>query len=288
MPAPDSHPLPGNEVLVAGVTGEPLRLHVAEHGRDGGHLPLLMLAEPPATSYLWRDVARDLQREWRSFMPDLVGTGASERPPMRRAYAIDAQATALTGLLDVLQLSRVAVVASGLAGAIAVELAARLPERVAALALIGAVVHGDAWPTAGVLPLLPVGPGEAIFTALRGGGDRGRRRVARMLGTEPDAELDHYVEPLRLRDGARAMLRVFRSVDMQVLARSRELVGISPPPTLVMWGEQDALLSIEYGRRVATQFGGVWVPVAGAGHLLARERPERVAEELAGFLDGLG
>ena len=84
------------------------------------------------------------------------------------------------------------------------------------------------------------------------------------------------------------MLRVFRSVDMQVLARSRELVAISPPPTLVMWGEDDALLSIEYGRRVATQFGAVWVPVAGTGHLLARDRPERVAEELSAFLDGLG
>jgi pimeloyl-ACP methyl ester carboxylesterase len=74
---------------------------------------------------------------------------------------------------------------------------------------------------------------------------------------------------------------------MQVLARSRELVGISPPPTLVLWGEDDALLSLEYGRRVATQLRAAWVPIAGAGHLLARERPERVAEELAGFLEGL-
>jgi pimeloyl-ACP methyl ester carboxylesterase len=290
MPAPDPHPLPGSEVLVADATGGPLRLHVAEHGRDGGRLPLLMIAEPPATSYLWRDVARDLEREWRSFMPDLVGTGASERPALRRAYAIDAQANALAGLLDVLGLTRVAVVASGLAGAIAVELAARLPERVAALALIGAVVHGDAWPTTGVLPLLPVGPGEAIFTTLRGHGEpspRGRRRVARLLATEPGPDLDRYVDPLRSRDGARAMLRVFRSVDMQVLARSRELVGISPPPTLVLWGENDPLLSIEYGRRVAAQFGAAWVPIAGAGHLLARERPERVAEELSGFLEGL-
>lgn len=287
MPAPDLHPLPGSEVLVAGATGSPLRLHVAEHGRDTGRLPLLMLPEPPATSYLWRDVARDLEREWRSFMPDLIGTGASERPPVRRAYAIDAQANALVRLLDVLGLSRVAVVASGLAGAVAVELAARLPERVAALALIGAVVHGDAWPTAGVLPLLPVGPGEALFTALRGGSDRARRRVARLLATEPGPDVDHYLQPLRSRAGARAMLRVFRSVDMQVLARSRELVGICPPPTLVLWGEDDRMLSPDYGRRVAGQFGATWVPISGAGHLLARECPERVAEELAGFLDGL-
>jgi pimeloyl-ACP methyl ester carboxylesterase len=281
------HPLPGTEVLISDATGGPLRLHVVEHGRDAGRLPVLMLAEPPATSYLWRDVARDLGREWRCFMPDLVGTGASERPPQRRGYAIDAQAEALGGLLDVLGLARVAVVASGVAGAIAVELAARQPERVAALVLVGAVVHEDAWPTPGVLPLLPVGPGEAIFTLLRGRSERGRRRVASLLGSQPAPDLDHYVEPLRARAGAKAMLRVFRSVDMQVLARASELVGISPPPTLVLWGEEDRLLSLDYGRRVAAQFGGTWVPVADAGHLIARDRPERVADEIAGFLDDL-
>jgi pimeloyl-ACP methyl ester carboxylesterase len=287
MPAPDLHPLPGSEVLVADGTGGQLRLHVVEHGRETSRLPVLMLAEPPATSYLWRDVARDLERERRSFMPDLIGTGASERPPLRRGYAIDAQANALGGLLEVLGLARVAVAASGLAGAIAVELAARQPERVAALVLIGAVVHEDAWPTPGVLPLLPVGPGEAIFSLLRRG-ERGRRRIAGLLGSEPSAELDHYVEPLRSRAGAKAMLRVFRSADMQVLARSRELVGISPPPTLVLWGEDDRLLSRDYGHRVAAQFGAAWVPIAGAGHLLARERPERVAEEISGFLAEIG
>jgi pimeloyl-ACP methyl ester carboxylesterase len=287
MPAPDPHPLPGCEVLVPGASDGTLRLHVVEHGRDAGKLPVLMLAEPPATSYLWRDVARNLEREWRSFMPDLVGTGASERPAQRRGYAIDAQANALGGLLDALGLGRLAVVASGVAGAVAVELAARQPERVGALVLVGAVVHEDAWPTPGVLPLLPVGPGETIFTLLRGRGDRGRRRVAALLGSEPSPDLDHYIEPLRSRAGAKAMLRVFRSIDMQVLARSRELVGISPPPTLVLWGEDDRLLSLDYGRRVASHFGAAWVPIAGAGHLLARERPERVAEEIAAFLSDL-
>ncbi len=284
MPAPDPHPLPGREVLLPDATGGPLRLYVVEHGRATERLPVLMLAEPPATSYLWRDTARDLERECRTVMPDLIGTGASERPAQRRGYAIDAQAGALGRLLDALGLARVAVAASGLAGAVAVELAARQPERVAALVLIGAVVHEDAWPTPGVLPLLPVGPGEAVFTRLRGRGGYGRRKVAGLLGCDGSDDLEPYVEPLRSRAGAKAMLRVLRSADMQLLARSRELVGVSPPPTLVLWGEDDRLLSPDYGRRVAAQFGATWVPVPGAGHLLARDRPERVAEEIAGFL----
>ena len=42
--------------------------------------------------------------------------------------------------------------------------------------------------------------------------------------------------------------------------------------------------SIAYGRRLADELPGAgWVPLAGRGHLLPEECPERIAEELAGF-----
>lgn len=290
MPQPDPHPLPGRDVVVAagGLGGDQqgqLRIHVAEHGRSAGRLPLLMLAEPPATSYLWRDVARDLEADHRCFMPDLPGLGASERPQNRRAYALDAQAETLRSLLDVLALPRVAVVASGVAGLVALELAAIAPSRVAALILVGSVLHADSWPVAGVLPLLPVPAGEVLLGRLRGA--RGRAKVAALLSTADGPDLDHYLEPLTKRSGTRALLRHFRSVDMGLFRGALDLVTAAPPPTLVLWGSGDEQLSPEYGRRVAGELAATWVPVAGAGHLVARERPERVAEEISAFLSGL-
>jgi pimeloyl-ACP methyl ester carboxylesterase len=290
MPAPDPHPLPGRDVVVsAGGPGNDrqaqLRIHVAEHGRAAGRLPLLMLAEPPATSYLWRDVARDLEADHRSFMPDLPGCGASERPPNRRAYALDAQAQTMRALLDDLAVPRAAVVASGIAGLVALELAAVAPSRVAALILVGTVLHADSWPVAGVLPLLPVPSGEVLLSRL--GGSRGRGKLAALLSTPDGPDLDHYLEPLAKKGGARSLLRWLRAVDMGLARGALDLVRAAPPPTLVLWGSGDHQLSPEYGRRVAGELAATWVPIAGAGHLVARERPERVAEEIAAFVSGL-
>lgn len=243
-----------------------------------------MLAEPPATSYLWRDVARDLERHWRCLMPDLVGCGASERPADRRAYTVDGQARVLESLLEILALERVAVVASGLAGAVALALTARAPDRVAALVLTAVVVHADSWPTAGLLPLLPRGSGEAVLALLRRRPGAQRRALARLLGTADGPDLEHYVAPLQTASGAAGFLRVLRAADLEGVRGPRELVAAAPPPTLVLWGEADRQVSIDYGRRVARELRAAWVPVAEAGHLLARERPERVAEEVAAFL----
>src|SRR3954469_24282118 len=127
MPQPDLHPLPGREVIV-GVGGArdagggplaavafPLRLDVGEHGRrDAAGLPLLMLHGVPATSYVWRDVARDLERARLSVMPDLVGCGESERPAGRSAYRLEEQATAMLAALDDLGIDRFAVLGSDL------------------------------------------------------------------------------------------------------------------------------------------------------------------------------
>ena len=57
------------------------------------------------------------------------------------------------------------------------------------------------------------------------------------------------------------------------------------PPTLVLWAEDNHLLSTAYGRRLALDVpGAAWVPIGGAGQLLPQDRPERVAEEIAGFV----
>ncbi|MBA2530143.1 MAG: alpha/beta hydrolase, partial [Euzebyales bacterium] len=74
------------------------------------------------------------------------------------------------------------------------------------------------------------------------------------------------------------------AVDMAATEAAWVLLRSAPPPTLVLWGEDDAVHTTAYGRRLAGELpGAAWVPVTGAGHLLPTERPERVAEELAAF-----
>src|SRR5436305_1805707 len=115
MPSPDLHPLPGREVVLGanGLRGA-LRLHVVEHGRADDGVALLMLHGIPATSYLWRDVARDLEHARLCVMPDLIGCGESERPAARGPYRLDEQAAALLELLGRLGIDRFAVLGTDL------------------------------------------------------------------------------------------------------------------------------------------------------------------------------
>src|ERR1700712_5318471 len=187
MPSPDLHPLPGREVVLGGgpsAVDSALRLHVVEHGRAGGALPLLMLHGIPATSYLWRDVARDLEHDRLSLMPDLVGCGESERPPGRAPYRLDAQAAVLLQLLEQLGVDRFAVLGTDLGGAVAVQLAAlsragASGPRAEALLLSGAPVHALAWPSPPAVPLRVPGVGEALLGAMRSRPAVARRGGAR-------------------------------------------------------------------------------------------------------------
>jgi pimeloyl-ACP methyl ester carboxylesterase len=283
----DSHPLPGTDVVVDGV-----RLHVIRHGRDGhaGEAVVLLLHGLGTTSRLWADVMRDLEHDHRSVAPDLAGCGRSERPPRQRCSPF-AQAQLLIGLLDELGHDRAVVVGHDIGGMAAVHLAALAPERIHALVLVATPLHADAWPPPIALPLtLPVAA-RAYAAALHVGGEPTRRLVAALVGPTgtgappPEPELSAYIAALNAPDGPRGLRDVAASVDAPAATAALAMLTTAPPPTLVLWGEEDTRLTTAYGARVASELpGAVWVPVAGAGHLLPTERPERVAEEIAGFL----
>jgi pimeloyl-ACP methyl ester carboxylesterase len=279
----DRHPLPGEDVVVEGV-----RVHVVRHGRDGArhaYPPLVLLHGLPTSSFLWHDVMRDLEHDHRMIAPDLVGLGRSERP-VGRWYDLAAQARLMWRALERLRARRVVLAGHDLGGAVATHMAALQPERVAALVLIDAPVHRDAWPPPAALPLVLPGIGRAYVGALARSPRLAKVALRRALPADlPVAAVDRHLDPLLCHDGARGVLALARAVDMAGVEAAWDIVRAAPPPSLVLWGEDDPVRSTAYGRRVATELpGAAWVPVPGAGALLPQERPERVAEEIDGFV----
>ncbi|MGH8869688.1 MAG: alpha/beta fold hydrolase [Actinomycetes bacterium] len=282
----DVHAVPGTDHVVDGV-----RLHVVVHGHaDSGRVPVLLLHPLPATSYLWRDVQRDLASRIMTVAPDLAGCGRSERAPGRLDPA--RQARLLRDLLDVLEVERVVVAGHGVGGAVGVHLATVAPDRVAGLVLMSAPVHRDVWPPATALPLLLPGVRALAPEMLRVVPGLARALVGRAFGTDSsDAtapeqrEVEAYLAPLRTPEGARGLRDVVAAVDMVGVEAAWDVLRAAPPPALVLWGEDDSTYRLPYGRRLVGELpGAAFVPVPGAGHLLPRERPERVAEELAAFV----
>lgn len=280
----DEHPLPGTDHVVDGV-----RLHVVHHGSGPG-VPVLLLHGYPTSSYLWRDVQRDLGPRHPTYAPDLLGMGCSEKPRAAR-YDHASQARLMLSLLSSLGLERVAVVAHDVGGPVAVHLAALAPERVAALVLVDTPLHAEMWPVPLVrLQTLPY-VGEVQGAALR----LIPGLAAKMLGINLERGLratpltpkmlHHYVSPFLTADGMRGMLSLGRAADPDAVQEAFGLVCAEPPPSLVLWGSDDVWFSPAYGRRVAGELRGAsYVEVADAGHFLPEDRPERVAEEIEGFL----
>ncbi len=148
-------------------------------------------------------------------------------------------------------------------------------------------MHADALPLRWHLPFLLPGAGTAVPAVGGRVPALSRLLVAGPLdagGLPPKGLLPHS-DRLRGSAAVRGLVRAVRAVDPAAVEADWRLVTADPPPLLLLWGSDDRVLSASYGRRLAAEVpGAAWVPVAGGGHLLPEQCPERVAEEVAGFV----
>ncbi|ODU07604.1 MAG: 2-hydroxy-6-oxo-2,4-heptadienoate hydrolase [Pseudonocardia sp. SCN 72-86] len=84
----------------------------------------------------WQHTIPGLADRFRVLAPDIVGYGATARPDTVR-YSLTTWTDHIVAFLDALGLDRVALVGNSLGGRISLELAHRLPDRVARMVLMG-------------------------------------------------------------------------------------------------------------------------------------------------------
>ncbi|MFO1079514.1 MAG: alpha/beta hydrolase [Reyranellaceae bacterium] len=82
--------------------------------------------------------------------------------------------------------------------------------------------------------------------------------------------------PIEMTRASEAAARAFWPLGNTGLAKR---LGLICAPTLILWGERDALLPPSYGDRIAQRMNGAarLETVAGAGHLAYLDRPDAVA-----------
>jgi pimeloyl-ACP methyl ester carboxylesterase len=106
---------------------------------EGAPLMLLHGSGPGVTAYAnWRLTIPALATRLRVVAPDLVGFGFTERPA-GITYDMDTWVAQAVGLLDALGIEKTHLVGNSFGGALALSLAARHPERVDRLVLMGSV-----------------------------------------------------------------------------------------------------------------------------------------------------
>jgi pimeloyl-ACP methyl ester carboxylesterase len=213
---------------------------------------------------------------------DLPGFGRSDKPT-HFDYSIDGYGKFLSAWVDQLGLDRYTLVMHDW-GAVGLALAQEQPERVERLVIVNTIplAPGFTWHRWARIWRTPlVGELAMGFTLKRV--FRAAMRPA-FAGTPPDefvddayAHFDHGTQ--------RAILKLYRSAPPEVLAAAGERLGEITAPALVVHGEEDRYLQIEFAQAQADRLGGdarvELIP--GAGHWPWIDKPE-VVDLVTGFV----
>lgn len=228
----------------------------------------------------------------RVLVPDQRGYSPGARPPGRAAYAVPDLVADVVALLDAAGADRAVVVGHDWGGAVAWTLAARHPDRVAALVALstphpralgrataaGSQALRSSYMAAFQVPVLP----ERLLLAH----DGARLRSTLRHGGLPDALADRYVRRMAEPGALTAALGWYRALAVRP-------PGPVPPvrvPTTYLHGLHDPFFSPTAVRATRGLVAAPYrrVPLA-ASHWVPETRPEAVAEAVlsaAGHLPG--
>jgi pimeloyl-ACP methyl ester carboxylesterase len=264
------------------VTASGVRVRVVESGSGPSVILLHGLFLDHST---WHPVREALSPAHRVVTPDLPGFGASEKPHTSRfSYRIEAFAEAIADLYAALDLGRASVVGQCLGGAVALALAARHPELVSKLVLIGALCEAPHLGVYGRLGMTPV-VGNFVLKQLWGRGVFGaffRERILSPRAEIDAARIDAYYEAFNEPLARGSALETLRAADDPRPLAAKTL-GVRAP-TLVLWGSADRVVPARLGRRLAREIPDAGLELFETGHAPQEERPRELSETLARFL----
>ena len=282
------------------ITGPPARkqrVHFAA-AHDGARLAYASLGEGPplvkaanwlshleleAEGTLWAHWLDLLSRGRRLVRYDARGNGLSDRNPP--SITFEDFVADLSTVFDESGVARAPVLGISQGASVAAAYAARHPERVSGLILIGGCTRG--WRTVGSDRVTQ--KFEALIELMRQGWG-GRNPAFRQIFTTtffPGASKDdmEWFNELQRRstspENAATILSALGDLDIR-----SELASIKAP-TLVLHSRHDAVIPINNGIDLATGIPGArFVEIESANHVWLADEPawERFAAELEGFL----
>ena len=261
---------------LAGVHSEyaqagPYRLRYLEAGSGP---PLLLVHGLASNAALdWGRLIAPLARSYHVYAPDLPGFGRSERPASGD-YSIPMQVEAVRAFLGRIGVPRARVAGLSMGGWIAARLAGEHPELVERLVLVDA---------AGMRPVdeAPI-PAEALLPH----DEAGVRRLITTVRYKPPPAPFFLVRDI-LAERLREEWIVRRAFESMRPGKDwlNGTLARATMPVLIVWGKQDALISVKYAATLQAEFAHATLTVLdGCGHIPMADCPQQVEEVMIPFL----
>lgn len=218
---------------------------------------------------------------------DLPGFGLSEMPPER--ISIEGYGRVLAELGDRLDLNPAIVVGNSMGGFVSAELAIRRPDSVERLMLVSAA--GVSQMDVVKAPVLAAAKAAALVATENAAGQRWiasrptlRHAVLAIVARHPSRiRADMTYEGLlkgTAKPGFETALRACLEYDF------RDRLPQIGCPTLVVWGDKDAIIPVADADRFLELIDGARkVVMEDTGHIPMVERPPTFNDTLQGFLD---
>lgn len=256
---------------------------------DPAHPPVVFVHGEPTWSFLWRHVFPPVRDAgFRCIVPDHAGFGRSDKPTDFDWYTYERHVENLVALFEELDLRDATVVVHDWGGPIGLATAVACRERVSRLVIMdtglftGHQRMSDPWLAfrdfVEKTEDLPVGflvkgacladPGDDVIAAYEApypsaASKAGARAFPLLIPLTPDAP------------GAEA--------GQTTLAALKD----DPFPTLMLWADQDPILTLETGRRFADAIGAMApIVIPDASHFLQEDQGALIGEHIAGWLTG--
>jgi 2-hydroxymuconate-semialdehyde hydrolase len=260
------------------------QLHVRVIGdpdADPTGAPLLLLhAFTTAGGEMWFPFAERLQGR-TLIIPDMLGYGYSQRiTEPTPSYSHQGQAALIAGLLDELGVDQVDLVGHSYGGAVSAQFTLDNPDRVRRIVFLDAQVYTIGGGFFQQLGTLPFGIGRAMtFTAIGGGGMSPSRAEA-----DCDTACFERRQFIALIENTTDALFAF-STSPIVTRLPDDLAQISAP-ALVIWGEQDEIVPLSDGQRLAAELDAALVTIPDTSHWPHTTHPNEVSTAVLDFLAG--
>lgn len=272
--------LKSKDVLLRG-----MRVHYKEVGEGP---PLVLIHGFLVSHREWVPVLPHLAPHFRCVIPDLPGFGASEkRDPTQYPYTRDSFAETVADLMSALDITKAHVAGHSMGGGIALTLTADRPELVNKLCVVDSMCYPFDLSLKAKLPFVP-GIGALIFKKFYGRSlfhDYFKNDVwSGHPGIDMGAVNAYYDDfnPPDARDAAFAALQI-----TQELASLGPKIGRIKKNTLVVWGDDDRVIPLGLGQRLAREIPGARLRVVEkSGHAPNEEHPAEVASMMLEHFQG--
>ena len=232
------------------VRGRPVRYHA---GGDGP--PIILIHGLSASSTWWAHNVEELTREHRVYLFDLPGFGSMRR---HNRFVLAESAVWLASVMAELGMPRADLLGHSMGGVVVLGLAAAHPELIRRLVLVA--------PAVGLK----------------------NSALVQLMALAAEARYSRpALFPVMLRDALRAGPFTIVRAGRELLMTERPVVDSIHAPTLLVWGDRDAVVPVSVGRTLRSEMpNSRLLLLHGAGHVSFLDRADEFNKSVLEFLRG--